>query len=249
MQPEMQLLQTLDALRRAPDDASVLSSLTDFTSQFGLNFIYIAQFINPEAPLPAKWVSANNWPKALLESRARSKAYLHDPVIRMGLHAHCPFNWEDARAISGELGRKVLDEASTFGLKCGMMFPIRMIDLPPGGVSLGGVNINASRRENGLLEMAAREAYLRLMEIAGPKNWHTTGKLSRRESQILTMVAEGKNNQTVADELGIQADTVKDTLKRCYRKLGVSNRSAAVKQALMTLQILPLPTFRPPPNG
>ena len=55
--------------------------------------------------------------------------------------------------------------------------------------------------------------------------------LTRRETEILRLVAEGKSNPEVARALWIQEQTVKFHLSNIYRKLGVSNRTAAARWA------------------
>lgn len=52
-------------------------------------------------------------------------------------------------------------------------------------------------------------------------------KLTARERQILSLVAEGLGNKEIASLLNISVDTVKMALKQIYRKLGVGNRTAA----------------------
>jgi DNA-binding NarL/FixJ family response regulator len=55
--------------------------------------------------------------------------------------------------------------------------------------------------------------------------------LTRRETQILQLVAEGKSNPEVARTLWIQEQTVKFHLSNIYRKLGAPNRTAAARWA------------------
>jgi DNA-binding NarL/FixJ family response regulator len=52
-------------------------------------------------------------------------------------------------------------------------------------------------------------------------------KLTRRERQILELVAVGQENEAIALELGIAPATVAKHLEHAYRKLGVQNRTAA----------------------
>jgi DNA-binding CsgD family transcriptional regulator/PAS domain-containing protein len=49
--------------------------------------------------------------------------------------------------------------------------------------------------------------------------------LSAREQQIAKLVAEGLHNEAIASRLLISVNTVKDHLKRMYRKLGVTGRA------------------------
>jgi pimeloyl-ACP methyl ester carboxylesterase/DNA-binding CsgD family transcriptional regulator len=50
--------------------------------------------------------------------------------------------------------------------------------------------------------------------------------LSGREQQVLALVAEGKDNQTIADALNLSVRTVERHLTHCYTKLGLSGRTA-----------------------
>ena len=49
--------------------------------------------------------------------------------------------------------------------------------------------------------------------------------LTKREEQIVQLVAEGLPSREIASKLGVSAHTVKNHLFRIYEKLGVSNRS------------------------
>ena len=51
--------------------------------------------------------------------------------------------------------------------------------------------------------------------------------LSGAERQVLELVAHGATNQDVADRLSVSEATVRKHLQHAYRKLGVSNRTAA----------------------
>jgi len=56
--------------------------------------------------------------------------------------------------------------------------------------------------------------------------------LSVRELDILKLVAEGKSNKAIADDLGITVGTVKTHVKSLLKKLEASGRTAAVKEAV-----------------
>lgn len=56
----------------------------------------------------------------------------------------------------------------------------------------------------------------------------TVRVLSRRERQVLLLVAAGRTNQEIADELYVSVNTIKTYLRTSYRKIGVSRRSQAV---------------------
>lgn len=55
--------------------------------------------------------------------------------------------------------------------------------------------------------------------------------LTKREQEILRLVSEGKSNGDVARKLWVTEQTVKFHLSNIYRKLGVTNRTEAGRQA------------------
>jgi DNA-binding NarL/FixJ family response regulator len=56
--------------------------------------------------------------------------------------------------------------------------------------------------------------------------------LTKREEQIVRMIAEGLPNREISSELGVSPHTVKNHLFRIYEKLGVSNRAELLLYAL-----------------
>ncbi len=55
--------------------------------------------------------------------------------------------------------------------------------------------------------------------------------LSARELEVLTLLAAGKPNQTIAEELVITLETVKRHVSHILDKLGATNRTQAVTRA------------------
>ena len=55
--------------------------------------------------------------------------------------------------------------------------------------------------------------------------------LSPREREVLRLVAAGRTNTQIAEELGVGAETVKTLIARVFAKLGVRRRAEAVSAA------------------
>lgn len=72
----------------------------------------------------------------------------------------------------------------------------------------------------------------RLATIAGSQTDRPPAGLSEREAEILQLLAEGARNKEIAARLFISQGTVEDHLTRLFAKLGVSNRTEAVRAAL-----------------
>ena len=54
-------------------------------------------------------------------------------------------------------------------------------------------------------------------------------ELTRREAEVLELIAQGKTNQEIADEMIIELGTVKNHVHNLLKKLNVSNRSEAAR--------------------
>jgi DNA-binding NarL/FixJ family response regulator len=79
-----------------------------------------------------------------------------------------------------------------------------------------------------LEELGARPDLERLARLTGPPR---QGGLSRRESEVLTLVAAGKTNRAIATELFISEKTVARHVSNIFTKLGLSSRTEATAYA------------------
>lgn len=57
-------------------------------------------------------------------------------------------------------------------------------------------------------------------------------KLTRREAQLLRLLAEGQTYAGASEQLGVSPHTVASHVKNIYRKLGVRSGRAAVWRAI-----------------
>ena len=70
------------------------------------------------------------------------------------------------------------------------------------------------------------------MDETGHLKHHGKRILEHREWEIITLVASGMSNKTIAIKLGISESTVNTHLSNVYRKLGVDTRTKAVLHCL-----------------
>jgi DNA-binding NarL/FixJ family response regulator len=80
-----------------------------------------------------------------------------------------------------------------------------------------------------LEELGAAPDLERLARLAGSSR--PEGPLSRRESEVLTLVAAGKTNRAIATELFISEKTVARHVSNIFTKLGLSSRAEATAYA------------------
>ena len=85
------------------------------------------------------------------------------------------------------------------------------------------------------LSLAVRQAFEHSVYLAharpAPPPLDNSPGLTRREIEILQLVAEGQSNASVAKMLWVTEQTVKFHLSNIYRKLGVANRTEASRWA------------------
>jgi len=66
-----------------------------------------------------------------------------------------------------------------------------------------------------------------LVSYISAKNEERKAELSQREEQVLNLIAEGKSNSDIADQLYISVRTVKFHVSSIFSKLNVKNRTEA----------------------
>jgi len=86
--------------------------------------------------------------------------------------------------------------------------------------------LNAIRQVHAGKRYLPRAVTLRLRERTAPV------RLTQRENDILSMLGKGFSNKELANVLGVSADTVKTHLKNLFRKLNVSDRAEAMREAI-----------------
>ena len=142
--------------------------------------------------------------------------------------------WRDERpVISTELRGDLLPgrrEAARLGLATGVAFPALTADGPVAVLSYYGFDRRTmgERTERTLASigrdlgrfLARRQADLGAQQ------------LSARELEVLRLAAEGRSGPQIAELLTVSIGTVKSHFENIYEKLGVSDRTAAVAQAL-----------------
>jgi DNA-binding NarL/FixJ family response regulator len=92
----------------------------------------------------------------------------------------------------------------------------------------GSAELEFDAARGTLEELSAAPDLMRLARLVGSQS---SGGLSRRESEVLTLVAAGKTNLAIATELFIAEKTVARHVSNIFTKLGLSSRSEATAYA------------------
>ncbi|MDO9458127.1 response regulator transcription factor [Nocardioides sp.] len=58
------------------------------------------------------------------------------------------------------------------------------------------------------------------------------GSLTRREAEVLDLIARGLSNHEIAEATSLSINSIKSFIRSAYRKIGVEKRSHAIQWAL-----------------
>ncbi len=98
-----------------------------------------------------------------------------------------------------------------------------------GDEDTAAMELEAARRA--LRQLGAQPELARVERLSGVAAPKGQGGLTAREVEVLRLVAEGKTNRAIADQLVISEKTVARHVSNIFTKLGLSSRSAATAYA------------------
>ena len=122
-------------------------------------------------------------------------------------------------------------------------------DLVRGALAAGALAFVVKTAEPQDVAFAVRHAFQPSIFLAGrvqaappaPQQAPAIRQLTKRELEILRLVAEGDSNVQLARRLWVTEQTVKFHLSNIYRKLGVANRTEASRWAQVNGLLEPRP--------
>lgn len=164
-----------------------------------------------------------------------------DPGLIMARMSLAPFTWTESLQMLEPLGvdRWSYELALKYGMRDGFSCPVgsRWVVTFWSRRVLTDV---LSERTRAMLFMLSSFAVIRLEQLTGPdvKRVGTVPTLTPRELSVLRLLSLGKRTAAIATHLGLGEETVRSHLKKAQRKLGVSDRTHAVADA-MRLRLIP----------
>ena len=174
------------------------------------------------------------FPKELVDRFESQNLIGVDPSIGQIMSGTTACWWRELVYVSTP-SREELDylNAASEAVGEGLMLPVFGHNGRNGYVSLGFGNVKPEMDDIdiSLLQSCCQFAHLKycaLLQIDLPRK----SRLSPREKEVLSWVAQGKSNGVIAEILDIAESTIITHLERSYRKLGVDNRVTAALRAL-----------------
>jgi LuxR family transcriptional regulator, quorum-sensing system regulator BjaR1 len=234
-------LDLIDRLENITSPDEVWRSFLAFSSNFGLRFGTFSEVPRPGEAFEDVQICLS-WPEEWT-NRYKDLNYLrNDPAVLNVANTVDPYTWSEALEFPGYTKgqRRVVAEASEFGMTDGFVIPLLTFDSGPRGIALGGSHIDLSLRDRAELQLAAVYAHAKIKAlIASAGQPLRKQALSQRERECLHWVAAGKSDWQIGEILTISEKTVHHTVERAKRKFGVATRVQAVVAAMRagTLQV------------
>jgi len=152
-----------------------------------------------------------------------------------------PFTWTEITRMLDPVGidRWPFDMAQKYGMRDGYVCPVggRWV---VGFWSPRSLDRSFTHQARGLLFMAASAAAIRLERLVGydARRIDSRACLTSRERSVLRHASIGKTVQETANALGLGEETVRSHFKKAQVKLGTSNRTHTVAEAMRDLLII-----------
>ena len=199
-------------------------------------FEYVTVWTVPPPGNPLHGILLNTRPEEYVAHYVEEDYVLRDPVVTHLRRTIRPYSWGDVRN-SRDLSREeasIMDEAREFDVRDGLIIPIVTAAGSLAIVSPCGRAPDLSERARSAVSMISifgqqslKRAQMRVYLGGRPYE-----PLTVREREVLQLVAFGKNDGEIATVLSVKPTTVTSHVEHAKRKLGASNRSAAVYIAM-----------------
>jgi len=226
-------------LGNAPSLAECASLFRHFIADFGFDTFACGEFDLRDRMRSVFYII--DWPDHWRDFYIQSGLIHHDPLLDALPTATAPFTWSDLRGTRKfpKAGREALDRVADAGWTEGLVVPIPTSGNRLGLVSLAGHSTIQQEFRATLvfasicLHSAARARARRDGFAQPPVN------LTKRELEVLTLVAVGKSDDRIAQTIGIAPSTAHEFVENAKRKLNVRTRAEmiAIASALGIIEI------------
>ena len=177
-------------------------------------------------------IRTNGYPDSWVNHYFENKLWQIDPIASTAMNRSLPFCWSSLREMRklSEVEQKFLDELGSQVEGAG--YAVQGLG-PNGRNGYFGLGLHmdcddGNRRDLRVVQWACQLTHHRYCEMEA----QSAAPLSRREQEVLSWVARGKSNSSIADILSISSYTVDAYMRRIYQKLGVNDRVSAAIQGL-----------------
>jgi DNA-binding CsgD family transcriptional regulator len=226
------LTEALTRIHAATSAAGVWTALKELGASFGYTYLMAAE-VPPSGKGLLDAVVYSDWRNKASAEMVRSPDRIQHPFVCFAASSHSPFTVNELRAL--EVFRDTdwslhLPENILGG--DGLIVPVHRASELMGGMVFGGEKPDTSPLVRALLQVASHAAVDRVDGLKNQTVPPTALTLSARETQCLTYIAAGHEDEEISRILGISPRTVRFHVDSAKAKLGVNSRVQAVTKAL-----------------
>lgn len=226
------LSETLSRTLTAPSASTVWSLLKELGGRFGYTYLMAAEVPVPGRPLPDAIVYSD-WRKQILVDYDRALSHMTHPFVRYAATAIAPFTVSELRSHKDFSDINWVDYLPGIMHEGdGLIVPVHRANELMGGMAFGGQSPDASPLARSALQVASHAAVARVDALKNQTVPVQAPALSARETQCLTYIASGHEDEQISQLLGISPRTVRFHVDSAKTKLGVNSRVQAVTKAL-----------------
>lgn len=225
-------MSTIQTIQEQTSSDAILATMYKAIGNYGFDKFIISGL--PDRGMDVRpFVLLSGWPDEWYE-RYTTKGYVHlDPVARHCFTTTLPFDWSEAPfdAHSDLPARRVMEEATDFGMNDGLCVPIHMEGGMQGVVSLVGSTAHLddiARLELHMLSLYAH-GQLRYLNSTGADYVRA---ITAREAEVLKWASIGKTAAEIAIITNLSERTVNQHCENAQKKLGTNNRIHTVVEAI-----------------
>lgn len=202
-----------------------------------LGFEFVAVLHTPSLIRRSKrYIRHDNYPMGWDRRLVGRGHKIIDPILSIARRRSSGFLWSEAlaKAKLSDLERSILDDGRRYGIRQGFTVPANVPGEPEGSISFSTRSMRTIGRERQLIADAiGRLAFDAARRLAGLTVLpDPVPHISDRVRECIFWIAQGKDDQDIADILGIGLETVRTYVKSAFRTLGVIKRGQLVHEAL-----------------
>lgn len=171
-----------------------------------------------------------NLPPGYIENYAAEKLYLSDPLVAASKTANDVVCDADVFAVTPP-GPRLQQLMTSFGVLNRTLFPLRR-----GAHVYGGITFTRTVRfdadEIDFMRRICEATHIAITKPLMDRFATDAMKLSSGELICLRLASHGMTSERIAAESGYQVDTVNTYMKSAVKKVGASNRTEAIAEAI-----------------
>lgn len=228
------LFEPISRIRTVFDAMQVLRKTCRDNGFRYFSVIAVPNAISENAQFLSKMSIVSSWPPELIADYDRLGLARTCPLLEQLRHQITPLLFAINFTNSAQSGQALADAKdlfARFGLTMGVYFPVQDGRGQRLAVSFMGDREPLSAEELPALALFATLLVEQLSEVTASEGSEKT-VLNARETEVLQWTAEGKTSVEIARITGLSEHTVNHYATIATQKLGCSNRTQAVVQAI-----------------